>query len=55
VLHGGDVVTLSRMLGHSSLDITQNYINILISDVSKRAEEINLLGYYGNNHKIKMK
>lgn len=55
ILHGGDVVTLSKMLGHSSLDITQNYLNILVSDVSKKAEEINILSYFGNKQKMKMR
>ena len=33
ILNGGNVVTLSHYLGHSSLDITQNYINLLVSDL----------------------
>ena len=55
ILRGGDVVTLSKILGHSSLDITQNYLNLLVSDVAKKAEEINILSYYGNKHKMKMR
>ena len=35
ILNGGNVVTLSKMLGHSSLQITQNYIHLLVSDVAK--------------------
>jgi hypothetical protein len=31
------------MLGHSDLSITQNYVNLLVSDLAKRVEEINLL------------
>lgn len=55
VLNGGDVVTLSRMLGHSSLDITQNYLNLLVSDVAKKADEISLLSRFGDKQRIKMK
>ena len=37
------MVALSRMLGHSDLSITQNYVNLLVSDLAKQVEEINLL------------
>lgn len=43
ILMGGNVVTLQKILGHSSLDITQNYLNLLVSDVSKDVEEFNIL------------
>ena len=43
ILSGGNVVSLSRMLGHSNLTITQNYINLLVSDLAKQVEEVNLL------------
>ena len=43
ILSGGNVVTLSQLLGHSSLAITQNYINLLVSDVAKQVNEINVL------------
>lgn len=43
ILNGGNVVTLSRILGHSNLSITQNYINLLVTDLAKQVEEINLL------------
>ncbi len=54
VLNGGNVVTLSRLLGHSSLDITQNYLNLLVSDLSKQVEEINLLDKFASRKRIKM-
>ena len=54
VLNGGNVVALSRLLGHSSLDITQNYINLLVSDVAKQVEEINLLDKFSARKKFKM-
>ena len=43
ILSGGNVVSLSRMLGHSNLTITQNYIHLLVSDLTKQVEEVNLL------------
>lgn len=43
ILNGGNVVSLSKLLGHSSLQITQNYINLLVSDVAKQVDEISLL------------
>ena len=54
VLSGGNVVTLSRILGHSSLDITQNYINLLVTDLSKQVEEINLLDKFTVQKRIKL-
>ena len=55
ILNGGNVVSLSKILGHSSLAITQNYINLLVSDVKKQVNEINLLDKFSSKQKIKMK
>ncbi len=55
ILNGGNVVTLSKILGHSSLQITQNYINLLVSDVSKEVESINLIDKFTVQTKIKMR
>ena len=52
VLNGGNVVSLSKILGHSSLDITQNYINLLVSDVSKDVEDLNLIDKFSKPRKI---
>lgn len=54
ILNGGNVVALSKILGHSSLNITQNYINLLVSDVAKQVEEINLLDKFCTKSRIKM-
>ena len=43
ILNGGNVVVLSSLLGHSSLEITQNYVNLLVSDVAKQVQEIGML------------
>ena len=55
ILNGGNVVTLSRLLSHSSLEITQNYINLLVSDLAKDVEEIDLLGKFSEKKSIRMR
>ena len=55
ILNGGNVVSLSKMLGHSSLQITQNYINLLVSDVAKEVETINLLDKFASPQRIRMR
>ena len=52
ILNGGNVVSLSKILGHSSLQITQNYINLLVSDVGKEVETINLLDKFSARSKL---
>lgn len=54
ILNGGNVVSLSRLLGHSSLQITQNYINLLVSEVAKEVDTINLLDKFSTKTRIKM-
>ena len=55
ILNGGNVVALSKLLGHSSLDITQNYINLLVSDVAKEVQEINVLDKFYSKQRITIK
>ena len=43
VLMGGNVVTLQKVLGHSSLEITQNYLNLLVCDIKQDIDEFNIL------------
>ena len=51
ILSGGNVVSLSQLLGHSSLEITQNYIHLLVSDVAKQVDELNVLDkFYSRTH-----
>jgi integrase/recombinase XerD len=54
ILHGGNVVSLSKLLGHSSLQITQNYVNLLVSEVSKEVSTINLLDKFSERKRIQM-
>ena len=55
ILNGGNVVSLSKLLGHSSLEITQNYINLLVSDIAKQVDEFNVLDKFYNKKRIGMK
>ena len=34
LLNGGDAMSLQKMLGHSSLEMVRNYVNLAASDVS---------------------
>ena len=43
VLSGGNVMVLQKILGHSSLDITQSYLNLLVSDIQAEVEEFSIL------------
>lgn len=40
---GGSVVTLQKILGHSSLAITENYLNILTSDLKEDVDKVNII------------
>lgn len=55
ILNGGNVVTLQKILGHSSLAITQNYINLLVSDAIKEANQINLIDKFTGNTKTRIR
>lgn len=50
VIMGGSVVTLQKILGHSSLAITENYLNILTSDLKKDMDEINIIRSLKQEH-----
>lgn len=54
ILGGNSVVALQKILGHSSLQMTQNYINILVSDLKKDVENYNILQEFSKSF-IKMK
>jgi integrase/recombinase XerD len=54
ILNGGNVVSLSKLLGHSSLDITQNYINLLVSDIADQVDEFNVLYKFYGKKRIEM-
>ncbi len=50
VTMGGSVVTLQKILGHSSLAITENYLNILTSDLKKDLDKINIIRSLKQEH-----
>ena len=54
VIMGGNVVTLSKILGHSSIAITENYLNILTCDLKKDVDKFNILQEF-KKESIKMK
>ena len=55
ILNGGNVVSLSKLLGHSSLEITQNYIHLLVSDIARQVEEFNVLDKFYSREHIQIK
>lgn len=54
IMQKKSVVTLQKILGHSSLDMTQKYINILVPDLKEDMQENNILQEFSNRH-IKMR
>ena len=55
ILNKGSITTLSRLMGHSGLDITENYVNLLVSDLAKDVNEIDLLGKFAEKKSIRMR
>lgn len=54
ILAGNNIASLRKILGHSSLEMTQNYVNILVSDLKKDVDNYNILQEF-NSSFIKMK
>lgn len=54
IVAGGNAVTLQKILGHSSLQITESYINVLTSDLKRDIDRLNILDEF-NDTQIKMK
>lgn len=57
IKNGGEVVRLQKILGHSSLQITQNYVNMFGLDLKDNLDKYNPLDAFmgRNKEKIKMK
>lgn len=53
VLAGSSIVSLRMILGHANLEITQNYINMLVSDLKRDVNNYNILQEF-NSSSIKM-
>lgn len=47
---GGSVVVLQKILGHSSLAITEGYLNLLTSDLKSEMDEINIIRNLKQEH-----
>lgn len=54
ITNGGNVVTLQKILGHSNLQITQNYINLLVQDLKEEMDKYNILDEF-NKTTIKIR
>ncbi len=54
IMSGKSVATLQKALSHSSLQMTQNYINILTNDLKEDMQENNILSQF-NNNRIKLR
>ena len=54
ILNGGNAVHLSKLLGHSSLDITQNYINLLVTDIAKQVNQTNVLDKFYKKQRLSL-
>lgn len=50
ILAGGNVVTLQKILGHSSLATTQNYLNVLTSDLKRDMNLYNILDEFNSEY-----
>ena len=51
IVNGGSVVTLSKILGHSNIGITDRYINMLVDDIKKNVDEVDILGRFSKERK----
>ena len=51
VISGGSIVTLSKILGHSNIGITDNYINMLVDDIKKNVDEVDILNKFNKERK----
>nr|WP_294485586.1 tyrosine-type recombinase/integrase [uncultured Anaerosporobacter sp.] len=55
ILNGGDIFRLQKILGHSSLDIVKNYVQMYGSDISVDFDKYNPLDNLVNNSKTTIK
>lgn len=51
IINGGSVVVLSKILGHSNIGITDRYINMLVDDIKKNVDEVDILSRFSKERK----
>jgi integrase/recombinase XerD len=49
ITSGGDAFKLQRLLGHSTLDVTLNYVNLYGKDLKKGYEKHSIISKYSEN------
>ncbi|WP_306316123.1 tyrosine-type recombinase/integrase [Clostridium cagae] len=50
ILSGNSIVELQKILGHSSLAITQHYVNIMLTDLEEDVNNSNILMKFSNQY-----
>lgn len=55
IMSGGDVFRLQKILGHSSITVTKEYLNIFDTDISIDFDKFNALDSLQSDTKIRMK
>ncbi|WP_051827402.1 tyrosine-type recombinase/integrase [Metabacillus indicus] len=53
ITSGGDAFKLQRLLGHSTLDVTLNYVNLYSEDLSQGFDKHSILANYSNDVRMK--
>lgn len=52
IVNGGDVFTLQRLLNHSDIKMTNEYVNLYAGDLKNMVDRFNpLSNFYQNNNK----
>jgi len=57
IKNGGDIFRLQKILGHKSMDMVREYVNMFGEDLKENFEEFNPINQFknGNNESIKMR
>lgn len=53
ITSGGDAFKLQRLLGHSTLDVTLNYVNLYSEDLKEGFDKHSILANYNENSRLK--
>lgn len=53
ITSGGDAFKLQRLLGHSTLDVTLNYVNLYSEDLKEGFDNHSILSKYSSNPRMK--